>query len=363
MAYRVGLYTLGCKVSQYETEAVAEAFVGAGFELCSFKDVCDVYVVNTCTVTAESDRKSRQIIRRANRTNPEALIMVMGCYSERSASEVLGLRGVACVIGTEGKMRLPEKALALLAERQSSGRVFPIASVLPLENAVFEPMTVKSAPRTRAYVKIEDGCECRCTYCAISLARGNVRSKRAEDILAEIQGLCDGGTREVVLTGIETSSYGADFSSYGLIDLLEKIEKESPVSRIRLGSLSPEWLKMDVIDRLSALSKLTPHFHLSVQSGSSAVLRNMKRRYNKEMALSSVLALREQIPTVEFTADMMVGFPGETQEDFEETMDFARQAAFLDMHVFAFSPRKGTPAASFEGQIDEETKKERSARL
>lgn len=359
MPYRVGLYTLGCKVSQYETEAVAEAFEEKGFVRTPFEEICDVYVVNTCTVTAESDRKSRQVIRRAKRKNPDAVVMVMGCYSQRAPEALLKLSGVSYVIGTEGKMRLPDKALALLKAKE---RV-PEAALLPLEGAAFEPMTVKSAPRTRAYVKIEDGCECACTYCAISLARGGVRSKRADDVLAEVEGLCRGGTREVVLTGIETSSYGRDFEGYGLIDLLERFERESPIARIRLGSLSPEWLKKGVIDRLSRLSKITPHFHISVQSGSSSVLARMKRRYNRDMALESMLYLRERMPEVEYTADMMVGFPGETQEEFADTLDFARRVAFLSMHVFAYSQREGTPAAYYDNQVAEEIKRQRSEAL
>lgn len=360
MPYRVGLYTLGCKVSQYETEAVAEAFAEKGFLRASFDEVCDVYVINTCTVTAESDRKSRQIVRRAGRQNPQAIVMVMGCYSERAADEILKIEGVSYVIGTEGKMRLPDKALALLAQREKSA---PTADLLSMENAVFEPMRVKEAPRTRAYVKIEDGCECACTYCAISLARGGVRSKRAEDVLDEIAHLAQSGTREVVLTGIETSSYGRDFSDYGLIDLLERIERESAISRVRLGSLSPEWLRPSVIDRLTALSKITPHFHVSVQSGSSSVLARMKRRYNAEMAAASLLYLREKMPEVEFTADMMVGFPAETDKEFEETLAFSQSAAFLSMHVFAYSQREGTPAALYEGQIPEAVKRARSEAL
>ncbi len=360
MPYRVGLYTLGCKVSQYETEAVAEAFAEKGFLRASFDEVCDVYVVNTCTVTAESDRKSRQVIRRAIRRNPQAVVMVMGCYSQRAAESLLKIEGVSYVIGTEGKMRLPDKALALLAQKEKGA---PSADLLPMENAPFEPMRIKEAPRTRAYVKIEDGCECACTYCAISLARGGVRSKRAEDVLDEIAYLSQNGTKEVVLTGIETSSYGRDFSDYGLIDLLERIERESDIARVRLGSLSPEWLKKGVIDRLCALSKITPHFHISVQSGSSSVLARMKRRYNADMALSSLLYLREKMPEVEFTADMMVGFPAETDKEFEESLAFSRQVAFLSMHVFAYSQREGTPAALYDGQIPEELKRERSEAL
>lgn len=355
----VGLTTLGCKVSQYETEAVAEEFSRRGFTVCPFEEKCDVYVVNTCTVTAESDRKSRQVIRRAYRTNPDALIFVMGCYAQTSPAEILPLPGVVYVSGTDGKMKIPAAAEEMLTARTRE----KICAVTPLDGAAFEKMTVCHAPRTRAYVKIEDGCECRCTYCAIPGARGGVRSKAPEDILAEIETLAASGTREVVLTGIETASYGVDNGKFRLIDLLEYLDKNSSVERIRLGSLTPEVMRGDFVSRLSALKKPVPHFHLSMQSGSDDVLRGMKRRYNTAQALSALSALREAMPVVCFTTDMMVGFPGETDENFEETLAFSEKAHFLGMHVFAYSPRKNTPAAEYPDQVPEEIKHARSARL
>lgn len=365
MAYRVGLHTLGCKVSQYETEAIAEEFVRRGFDRVDFEQVADVYVINTCTVTAESDRKSRQMIRRAVRQNPDAVVMVVGCYSETSPDEALAIPGVSYVAGSEGKMRVPERAEQLLNERAGGGILTPSLDRLPLDGAGFEPMQVQTAPRprTRAYVKIEDGCECRCTYCAIPGARGAVRSKPATAVLEEIAGLCSQGVEEVVLTGIETASYGMDLDAFRLIDLLELLEEKSPVSRIRLGSLTPEMMRPDTVKRLGQLKKLTPHFHLSMQSGSDAVLRGMKRRYNTQFALSALESLRCAVPRVEFTTDMMVGFPGETEQHFEETLAFSAKADFLAMHVFAYSKRKGTPAAEFECQVSEQVKHERSARL
>ncbi|MCQ2385574.1 MAG: MiaB/RimO family radical SAM methylthiotransferase [Clostridia bacterium] len=298
---RVGLCTLGCKVAQYETEAMTEAFVRNGFAVGNFEEKCDVYVINTCTVTAESDRKSRQMIRRAVRQNPDALVMVTGCYAQTSPEKIASIDGVSYVIGSEGKMRIPQKALELTA-RQSSC----IIDLLPLANSGFEPMTVQGAPRTRAYVKIEDGCECRCTYCAIPGARGHVRSKAPGDVINEVNGLARGGVLEVVLTGIETASYGVDLDGYRLADLLEDLEVKSDISRIRLGSLTPELMKPDFVERIRHLTKLVPHFHLSMQSGADAVLRNMKRRYNAEQALSALSRLRDAIPGAQFTTDKMV---------------------------------------------------------
>ena len=357
--YTVALATLGCKVSQYETEAVKEAFLSRGFLAVDFSERADVYVVNTCTVTAESDRKCRQVIRRAVRQNPDAVIMVMGCYSQRSPQEVVKIEGVSYVSGTDGKMKIPEAAECLLREKADEA----VLAVTPLEGVPFEKMSVYGAPRTRAYVKIEDGCECRCTYCAIPDARGNVRSKAPGDVLNEVETLVRNGTQEVVLTGIETASYGADLEGCRLIDLLEILDEKSSVERIRLGSLTPELMREDFVARLSLLKKIVPHFHLSMQSGSDGVLRRMKRRYNSSMALDALSRLRAVLPGVQFTTDMMVGFPGESEEEFEETVAFAKKATFLDMHVFAYSRRKGTEADGYGGQVAESVKRERSARL
>ena len=356
----VSLYTLGCKVSQYESEAIAESFEAKGFARVPFGTPATVTVVNTCTVTAESDRKCRQIIRRAIKDSPGGLVLVCGCYAQTTPEDIAAIAGVSYVSGTQDKMRLCDVALSLLAARPAA----PITAVSPLAGAAFEEMCITHAPRTRAYVKIEDGCECRCTYCAIPNARGSVRSKLPEDVIREVEALSAAGTAEVVLTGIETASYGADFKNgYRLIDLLEALDERKSCRRIRLGSLSPEVMKEDFVKRLSALSTVVPHFHLSMQSGSDAVLRGMKRRYNRTMALAALARLREHLPEVQFTTDMMVGFPGEGEAEFNETLDFVRQARFLDMHVFAYSQRKNTLAASYPDQVPEEEKHRRSAIL
>ena len=239
--YRVGLYTLGCKVSQYETEAIGEEFERRGFEVCDFGSVCDVYVINTCTVTAESDRKSRQFIRRAIHKNPGAVCCVIGCYSQRGWDEIKKIDGVGIILGTENKMSVVPLACKMLKERQLGGTPCQIVSTTDVSKAEFEPMCITRAPRTRAYVKIEDGCESRCSYCAISHARGRVRSKRAEDVVSEVEGLYKNGTREIVLTGIETGSYGRDFDcDFDLADLICLLDRRKSCERIRLGSLAPE---------------------------------------------------------------------------------------------------------------------------
>ena len=361
--YKVGLYTLGCKVSLYETEAVAESFAERGFEVCDFNSVCDVYVINTCTVTAESDAKSRKYIRRAIRKNPEAVVIVIGCYSQRAPEEVARLDGVSAVIGTQDKMKCVEIAEELLNSKFEI-RNSKLYGDFDLTSAKFECMCVKNAPRTRAYVKIEDGCECRCTYCAISGARGPVRSKRPEEVISEVEGLYEKGTLEIVLTGIETGSYGADFDEkYDLADLICELDRRHSCERIRLGSMAPELMKPDFIDRIAGLKITVPHFHISMQSGADNVLRGMKRRYNRRMALDNIRHIREVMPGVMFTADLMVGFPGETEEDFLDTMRFVSEAKLLDAHVFAYSKRAGTPAAEYDGQIPEDVKHRRSAAL
>ena len=356
----VGLYTLGCKVSQYETEAIGEAFEREGYEIRPFDTRCDAYVINTCTVTAESDRKSRQIVRRAIAKNPDAVVAVVGCYSQRAPEEILKIDGVSVVIGTDKKLDVVPRVIEMLDLRDSA----PYCQVGSLDDVGFEPMTVTKAPRTRAYVKIEDGCESRCTYCAISPARGRVRSKLPSDVIAEVEALYKSGTEEIVLTGIETGSYGKDFDfDYDLGDLIVELDRRGSCGRIRLGSLAPELIGKTFVDKVKNTKILAPHFHLSIQSGSDNVLRGMKRRYSRAMALNNVRYIKENIPSATFTTDLMVGFPGESEEDFLDTVSFAREVGFIDAHVFAYSKRAGTPAATYPNQIPESVKKERSARL
>ena len=355
--YRVGLYTLGCKVSQYESVAIGEEFVRRGFTLCDAKEVCDAYVINTCTVTGESDRKSRNAVRRVIKRNPNAVVAVIGCYSQRAPRELLSISGVDIVLGTQEKMSVVDRVIS-----QLNGTRVKESAIFDVNKADFEPMCITSAPRTRAYVKIEDGCECRCTYCAISGARGRVRSKPPQEVIREVEGLYARGTREIVLTGIETGSYGADFDyKYGLSDLILELDRRGSAKRIRLGSLAPELVGREFREKIKDARILTPHFHISMQSGSDKILRAMKRRYNREQALENIRLLRTLIPRAQFTTDLMVGFPGESDEDFELTLDFIREASLLDAHVFAYSRRDGTPAAEYKEQVPESIKRERSA--
>ena len=359
MPYRVGFCSLGCKVSQYETEALAERFAAAGFTVSDFDAVCDVYVINTCTVTVESDRKSRQMIRRATRINPDAVVIVTGCSSQLHPDSIAAIPGVSYVSGNDRKMNLSDVARDLLL-RPKTGAV---NAVRDLAGVPFERASITRAPRTRAFVKIEDGCNCRCAYCAIPLARGPVRSKAPSDVIDEVRALVASGTREIVLTGIETAAYGIDLDGYRLIDLIADIADKTEVERIRLSSLSPEMMTPATVKRLASVRGLAPHFHLSLQSGSDAVLAAMRRPYRTKQVRDALAALREEIPCVTFTTDVIVGFPGETEETFLETVAFCREARFLRLHVFPYSPRPGTPAADFPDQVDGEEKHRRVREL
>ena len=349
------VYTLGCKVSQYESEAILEEAVRRGFTPVA--EGADIAVINTCTVTAEGDRKCRQLIRRLVRQSPETKIMVCGCYSQVSPESVAAIDGVAYVCGTQNKLRTVERALELL-----DGKAIPKIEVAPLAGADFESMRILHAPRTRAYIKIEDGCDNRCAYCKIPDARGHVRSKKIADVVAEARALTDAGVREVVLTGIETAAFGAD-TGESLCDLLDAVNGIDGIERIRLGSLEPTLMRPAFLDRIAKVGKLTPHFHLSMQSGSSRTLAAMRRKYNAETAWRNIENTRAALPDVQFTTDFIVGFPGETDEDFAETMEFARRVGFLATHVFKYSKRAGTPAAKMPDQIPEEVKHARSQAL
>lgn len=353
-----GIYTLGCKVNQYESQAIAEELERRGFEIASPSGKCDAYIINTCTVTAESDRKARQFIRRAISKNPDAAVIVTGCMAQTAPGEVAAIEGVDAVIGNSDKL-----SAARLADELTSGKYQanePKITVSDIDCAPFENMTITKFDRTRAYVKIEDGCESRCTYCIIPNARGKIRSKPFDEVIREVETLTKNGCREVVLTGIETASYGKDLGDVDLADLLCRVDKIDGISRVRLGSLDPSLIKEGFVKRIAALKSLTPHFHLSLQSGSSKVLADMKRKYNADMAMRAIELLRAYIPRAQFTTDIIVGFPGESEQDFEQTAEFVKKAKFLMTHIFPYSKRAGTPAASMQGQIQ---KAEKSRRL
>ena len=369
----VNIYTLGCKVNQYESEAIGEALAARGFDVRESEDtVCDFYIINTCTVTAESDRKARQFIRRALSHNPDAFILVTGCLAQVDADSIRTIEGVDYVCGNKNKLDIVNAAVAL-RERGVKASA-PTLSVDALDDATFESMSIRHFARTRAYIKIEDGCENHCTYCIIPAARGQVRSKPLADVVREVRALTESGCREVVLTGIETASWGRDFRRGAnteadatpaptLADLLTAVDAIDDIGRVRLGSLDPSLMRPAFVEKIAPLASLAPHFHLSMQSGSDRILARMKRKYNRTQALEAIKRVRAALPQVQFTTDMIVGFPGETDEDFEATLDFARRARFLAIHVFPYSRRAGTPAAAMPDQVPAATKRERAAAL
>ena len=349
------ILTLGCKVNQYESESLAESLVRAGFVMQSPQMVCDLYVVNSCTVTAESDRKSGQAVRRLLTQNPKAYMIVTGCSAETNAQRMATIPGVDVVVGNREKNKVVTYAETLLAQGYKNST--PVVDIPSLSEADFEPMTITHFDRTRAYVKIQDGCESKCTYCTIPKARGPLRSKPLSDVVAEVTALTQNGCSEVVLTGIETGAWGKDLGkTYTLESLLVAVDAIPNIGRVRLSSLDPTVITPSFAQTVGQLASIAPHFHLSMQSGCSATLARMKRKYNVSQAEASMARLRAVMPQVKFTTDIIVGFPGETEEEFLQTLAFAKRANFLHIHAFPYSKRAGTPASVMEGQVDEAVK-------
>ena len=358
---KVGIYTLGCKVNQYESEAIAEEFTSRGYILASPEEVCDIYIINTCTVTAESDRKARQFIRRAQAHNKDAFVLVTGCMAQTSPEDITSIGGVDYVCGNTDKLSVVDAADALVLSKSKNKAA--VCSVHDIDSAPFEKMSIERFDRTRAYIKIEDGCESRCTYCIIPKARGKIRSKAPSDVISEVETLTLGGCREIVLTGIETASYGKDLGGIDLAGLLQRVDSVDGIGRVRLGSLDPSLITERFVSSIAPLGSVAPHFHLSLQSGSDRILALMKRKYNSRMAMRAIELLRDAMPDVQFTTDVIVGFPGETEEDFSETLEFAKRAKFLKIHIFPYSKREGTPAATMPSQLSKQIKHERLLRL
>lgn len=367
----IAFHNLGCKVNAYETEIMLQNAQEAGYEIVQFSQISDVYVINTCTVTNIADRKSRQMLHRAKKLNPGAIVVAVGCYVQTGSDALLKDPLVDICIGNNHKAELIP-IIEEFAKNRSEKKIVMDDLGVP---SSYEDMTLETlSDRVRTFVKIQDGCNQFCTYCAIPLARGRVRSRREEDICEEIKGLIEKGCSEIVLTGIHVGSYGIDLDDSGstsgdyggksrLIDLVEDIAKIPGLERIRLSSVEPRIITEENAERLSKLKNLCPHFHLSLQSGCDATLKRMNRHYTAEEYYRSVLCLRKYFDDPAITTDVIAGFPGETDEEFEETLAFVKKVGFADMHIFKFSPRKNTKAASMSGKVSEEVKTERSARL
>lgn len=353
---KVALYTLGCRVNQYETEAMAESFMKKDYKVVDFEDYADVYVINTCTVTSIGDKKSRQMIRKSKKINPNAVVVAAGCYAQVSPDEVAGIEGVDIIVGTADKNKIPELVDEYKKEKKQIKHVGNIMSIREFEDMEIDEYQDK----TRAFLKIQDGCDRFCSYCLIPYARGPVRSRKPENILNEVRKLAENGFKEIILSGIHVASYGKDIKDIDLVDIIEQISSVEGIERIRIGSIDPTFFKSNIISRLSSVEKFCPHFHLSLQSGCDATLKRMNRHYTTAEYGKIVKELREIFSDVSITTDIIVGFPGEVEEEFNETYKFLNKIKLSKIHVFKYSPRKGTKAAELDDQVTPEEKERRS---
>lgn len=358
MSKKVAFVSLGCKVNQYETNAMSQEFIENGYEVVEFTDVADIYIINTCTVTNIADRKSRQMLRRVKEIAPEAVLVATGCYAQVGKEELEKIEDIDLIIGNNEK-----KDIVQIIENYCNEKNAIITDVMHKKEYVEFGITTYTE-KTRAVVKIQDGCDRFCSYCIIPYARGRVRSRKLENVVSEVEQIVDNGIQEIVITGIHIASYGKDFNyETTLIDLLEQLNKIEGLKRIRLGSIEPTIITKEFVDRLSKLEKICDHFHLSLQSGCNETLKRMNRRYTCEEFENGTKLLRQAFPNAALTTDIIVGFPGETDEEFSATYEFLERIAFYKMHVFKYSQRKGTKAAVMPCQVDGSIKEQRSKKL
>lgn len=356
----VAFYTLGCKVNFYDTEAIWQLFKNEGYEQVDFETTtADVYLINTCTVTNTGDKKSRQIIRRAIRRNPDAIIAVTGCYAQTSPAEIMAIEGVDLVIGTQDR----DKIMTFVKQIQDDRK--PVNAVRNImKTRSFEELDVPDfAERTRAFLKIQEGCNNFCTFCIIPWSRGLSRSREPQSVLEQAKALVAAGYKEIVLTGIHTGGYGDDMENYNLTSLLWDLDKIEGLERIRISSIEASQIDDAMIEVLNRSSKMCRHLHIPLQAGENSVLKRMRRKYTTEQFAAKIKRLHEAMPGVAITTDVIVGFPGETDEMFEEGYRFMEELKFAEMHVFPYSKRTGTPAARMDDQVDEEVKNERVHKL
>lgn len=351
---KVALMTLGCKVNKYESEAIEELFLQSGYQSVPFTEFADVYIINTCTVTAMSDKKSRQMIRRTKKINPDSIVAVMGCYSQKNPGEVLAIEEVNIVLGTN------QRALVLseVQKAHSTDKKIVVDDIMKIRD--FEEMQISQvSDRTRALIKIQDGCDRFCSYCIIPYTRGPVRSRKMDNILKEVERLAANGYKEIVLTGIHVASYGKDMGG-SLADVIQNISKISGIQRIRISSVEPLIITRDFMEIISGIDQFCPHFHLSMQSGSDTVLKRMNRRYSSAEYKDAVEMIREYYKDASITTDVIVGFPEESVQEFEETKALLQEIKLYETHVFKYSPREGTKAATMKDQVSSEEKNRRS---
>ncbi len=360
---KVAMHNLGCKVNSYEMDVMSQKLVDAGCIMVPFHEKADVYVINTCTVTNIADRKSRQMLHRSKKENPEAVVIAVGCYVETGLEGVKKDECIDLVIGNNKKSEIADILEEFFSVREDQrDKTLGGTTIIDINHTnEYESMRLTELPEhTRAYIKVQDGCNQFCTYCLIPYARGRIRSRDMGDVLAEIKELSAKGCKEVVITGIHVGSYGMDNGGPNLVELLEEIDKIPGIERIRMGSIEPRFITPENVERMAAIKKLCPHFHLSLQSGCNSVLKRMNRHYTAQEYMASVALLRKSFDRPAITTDVIVGFPGETPEEFEECRKFVEDVAFYEMHVFKYSPRKGTVAAGMPDQLTDRQKSERS---
>lgn len=359
MSKKIAFITLGCKVNMYDTEAMAELFAKKGYEIVDFEEFAHVYLINTCTVTNLGDKKSRQMIRRAKRLNPQSVVVATGCYAQVASDEVSKIEGINIVIGTKNRSEIVETVENYVAEKGVLNTVSDI-----MGEKEFEPLQIsRLTNRTRAYIKIQEGCNRYCTYCIIPYARGPIRSRKPEEVVAEVENLAQNGFKEVVLTGIHVASYGLDLGDITLADIIERVHAVEGIERIRFSSMEPLAIDEEFVERMKALPKVCDHYHLSLQSGCNRTLKRMNRKYTAEEYAKACQRLRENFPNVAITTDIIVGFPDETEEDFKESLAFAEEMKLEKIHTFPYSPKRGTPAAKMKNQISGEIKSQRSKEM
>ena len=365
---KVAFCTLGCKVNQYETNGMMQKFMDKGYEIVDFDEKADIYIINTCTVTNMSDRKSRQMLRQAKKINKDALVVACGCYVQVAKDEVKAIKEIDLVLGTNEKKDIVSYLEDYLDNKKIDGnyenKIVAENSITDdvMKNLVYDDFgDVTFTEKTRAVIKVQDGCDRYCTYCLIPYARGRIRSRKPESVISEVTKIAQNGIKEVVITGIHVASYGRDFESkYELIDLLEEINKVPGIERVRLGSIEPLLISEEFMERFSKLDKMCHHFHLSLQSGCDETLKRMNRRYSCAEFKEIVDRIRKNFSDAILTTDVIVGFPGETDEEFNKTVEFLRNIKFYKMHIFKYSPRRGTVAEKMKDQVSSEIKDERS---
>ncbi len=354
----VAFHTLGCKVNTYESNAMLKIFNDAGYQEVDFKQIADVYVINTCTVTNTGDSKSRQMIRKAIRKNPQATICVVGCYSQIAPEEIEQIEGVGVVLGTQYRQNIVEYVNEYL---KTGKMVVKVDNIMNLKK--FEDLNIDRFKNTRAFLKIQDGCNNFCTYCIIPYARGRVRSRSKDSVLNQASRLVANGYVEIVLTGIHTAGYGEDLEDYSFYDLLVDLVKIEGLKRLRISSIETSQISDEIIDLIGSNEIIVDHLHVPLQAGCDETLKRMNRKYTTNHYLEKINKIRSYLPNIAFTTDVIVGFPGETDEEFDKTYDFIKKVNYSELHVFPYSPRKNTPAAKMPNQVNDHIKHDRANRL